>query len=93
MVTKVLGPRTEGPFEVRLAYTGATRVVPASQLLAEGVDLAAHCIPLGATVKLTRAGEHTGRTGTVVSALPEKGRQCVRLHADKPVFCRCYPAP
>ena len=42
-------------------------------------------VPLGATVKLVRAGEHSGRTGTVVTALPEQGRQRVRLHADKPV--------
>ena len=49
------------------------------------MDLAAMSAPLGATVKLLRAGEHTGRTGTVVTALPEKGRQRVRLHADKPV--------
>ena len=47
--------------------------------------LPAMSAPLGATVKLLRAGEHTGRTGTVVTALPEKGRQRVRLHADKPV--------
>ena len=40
-MTKVLGPRTRGPYEVRLAYTGAVRVVAAADLLAEGVDLAA----------------------------------------------------
>ena len=68
----------EGVYGVRMAYTKDVVDYPYSRILPMGTDGRACVWPLGATVRVIR-GAHSGRTAIVVSALPEHGRQTIRI--------------